>query len=377
MDDQGIKKAEAMQLADIPTYELDRAGDVTLIVANVPQDMPRTLEDLKPDMLAGLTSPPATSSPAAEVIKKQPLHIRASSKHLTLACSYFANMLDSDFNKGACLRENGHVKLQIDHPNGLAFLVLMLIIHGRPRYVPQKLSRRTLADVAVLVDYYQCHDAVELLSGIWIENIPGIIHTGCTGYLDWVIISWVFARDSAFKEATGYLIMLSDSTISAPGLPLPGNILEHMNKHRLDTLQGLVDSLHEVHKKCATGCLKALSTANNTPEICSCDSYYASHSIYGRDYDLNPNGNDICTYTVLGSLTKSMMEMSLLTPKPEPPFEHVNNNSLKKTVRKHGISTDWYHARTKRCPYLLPSVQSCQGDVSALQLPAGPSAIHV
>lgn len=50
----------------------------------------------------------------------------------------------------------------------MSFLILMMIIHGRTRAVPRKLSLKRLSEMAVLVDYYECYEAVELFSDMWV-----------------------------------------------------------------------------------------------------------------------------------------------------------------------------------------------------------------
>lgn len=73
------------------TYSLDPAGDTFFVVRNVPTHLPHDFQDLRADMLSGLSDvakPPASLSQRTD----QLLCVRASSKHLTLASQYFEKM---------------------------------------------------------------------------------------------------------------------------------------------------------------------------------------------------------------------------------------------------------------------------------------------
>ncbi|KAJ0422972.1 hypothetical protein BJY00DRAFT_279188 [Aspergillus carlsbadensis] len=325
MGDQGEQsniEDEPGKVATPILYELDPAGDVTLVVVNVPQDLPQNLKDLKPDFLAG-QSPPETTPTSSDKGEKRPLHIRASSKHLSLACGYFARMFASGFSEGIELQSKGMIELQILHVNGLAFLLLILIIHCKPRLVPRKVSKETLTDFAVLVDYYQCHDAVEVFSEMWIKAIKDVKETAALASLHWVLISWVFKHKPKFKEATKEFVGTWSSHISSLGLPIPAIILAKMNEQRIGFLQQFIDGLHKEHEAIALGCL--MRNNSGTDKI------------------------DLCTYTVLGAFTKAMMDLKVLSPKPISPF--VGIQILKIVVDFHRMRDSPHVDDSKYSPH--------------------------
>ncbi|CEL10861.1 hypothetical protein ASPCAL13969 [Aspergillus calidoustus] len=298
-------------------YELDPAGDVTFVVVNIPQDLPENLRDLKADFLAGQSTPeatptgsdrdgqlpPETSTPASsKKADKIRLRIRASSKHLVLASGYFARMFAGGFSEGLVLQSQGSVELQILHVNGLAFLLLMLIIHGRPRLVPRKVSKETLTDVAILVDYYQCQDPVEVFSDMWIKDLEDVEETTSLASLQWVMISWVFKYNPKFKKASKAVVSDSPDTISSLGLPLPANILAKMNDQRISFLQNFIDGLHRQLEVITKGCLKRGDRNTKNVELCLC--------------------------AVLGAFTHDMFALNVLSPKPESPFSNIQISKL-------------------------------------------------
>jgi hypothetical protein len=52
--------------------------------------------------------------------------------------------------------------------NPEAMLTLLRIFHGRHKAVPKRPTVEQLCEVAILVDYYKCHDAVELYTDLWV-----------------------------------------------------------------------------------------------------------------------------------------------------------------------------------------------------------------
>jgi hypothetical protein len=200
-------------------YELDSQGDITFLVYDVPDSLPPSLDQLKPILLDGST--PTTTSPSAEAAveeeettqNEQPqatFKIRASSKHLTLACPQFTRTLHSGFQESHSLEKTGHLTLEIDNWDPAAFLVLMLIIHGRTRHVPRKLTLSKLVDFAVLVDYYECYEAVEVFTDMWITALKkpstATALTSLAQAEEWLFVSWVFQHRVMFAQAGGYLL---------------------------------------------------------------------------------------------------------------------------------------------------------------------------
>lgn len=104
-------------------------------------------------------------------------------------------------------------------------VILMNIIHGHHGSVPRSISLETLAKVAVLVDYYQCHEIVEVLSGQWVENLrPDIPTEYSTDLILWLFVSWVFSVPDLFKFMTKIAVRESCDLLYAPSLPIPKDI---------------------------------------------------------------------------------------------------------------------------------------------------------
>lgn len=95
--------------------------------------------------------------------------IRVSSKHLLLASAYFRRNLKSGMLESHTLTTEGHVDIHMKDQDARTMDIVMNIIHGRYRHVQfagHWLDVNGMTRLAVLVDYLECHEAVEPLMNI-------------------------------------------------------------------------------------------------------------------------------------------------------------------------------------------------------------------
>lgn len=148
------------------------------------------------------------------------MRMQVSSRHLILASTYFKLMFQNDW-KETC-SANGLFEIVMENWDSDAMLILMNIIHGHTRNVKRTVSLEILAKLAVLVDYFQCAEVVELFSQIWIiqlkKNLPT---TYSRDLILWICISWVFRQPYEFKAATCTALTQSRGPIPTLGLPIP------------------------------------------------------------------------------------------------------------------------------------------------------------
>ncbi|KAL4765141.1 uncharacterized protein BDW70DRAFT_156292 [Aspergillus foveolatus] len=288
------------------TYELDSDGDVLLVLHNSPFILPVCLEDLLSVHLNGRLL--FTNTSLGTTFTGRTLRIKASSKHLTLAFPYFRRMLSSGFREGTELRNNGQVEIDTEEARTVPFLLLMLIVHSRTKHVPMAVSLEMLTDIAVLVDYYECYDAVEVFANLWIAGLEKDVPLCSTPVdngavskkaLSWLFISWVFRKKSIFERMTKFLLCYSKDKISDGGLPIPGAILEKLNQSRTDLITLILAALDKVHSNARQGCLLSIS---------------------GYAFAPSQAETELCTYVVFGALTKQLMDKRLILPTPDPPY---------------------------------------------------------
>lgn len=83
-----------------------------------------------------------------------------------------------------------------------------------------------LAKIAVLVDYYECFEALELFVDIWIEKLSRNLPTEYGRDLVlWLATSWVFSKDTLFQAITKVALMESSGLLQTLYLPIPQRLV--------------------------------------------------------------------------------------------------------------------------------------------------------
>jgi hypothetical protein len=164
-----------------------------------------------------------TAPDVAEDHEGTHVRIRVSSKHLVLASSYFKHNLGSGLAESCTLQSKGHLELPMDGQGLGEILIVMNIIHNRNRQVPPKISLNTLTKIAVLVDYLECHEAIEPFSDMWIANLrmkTGIPNDYSRALVQWLCISLVFNKPTIFNPTAFTVIHHATGPVETLGLPI-------------------------------------------------------------------------------------------------------------------------------------------------------------
>lgn len=248
-------------------YTLDPEGDIVLVLDNVSENLPGNLWDIDDSTLAGFPSmhpeplpesPEDIINPGEEPPPEPPedvgsledenrtvevpyregtdqsldplqdhqhveicLQIRASSKHLTLACPQFKRTLQHGFQEGNELKSKGYLRIPVQDWPPLPFLILTMIFHGRTRTVPRKVSLERLVEIAIIVDYYECYEAMEVFSDMWINALAERPLESVFDAEKWLFISWVFQQDTIFERSSKYLQLRYTSNMATTPFPIP------------------------------------------------------------------------------------------------------------------------------------------------------------
>lgn len=136
-------------------------------------------------------------------------------------------MLDGNW-KESTLTSDLHYLLDASDWDTDAFQIIMDIIHGRSRRVPRSLNLELLAKVAVLVDYYDCHDTVKFFSDTWIENLQTWKHRSpqlCRDLILRLCISYVFNQAPTIHEMLHFVVREARGPLQTLGLPLPKRMI--------------------------------------------------------------------------------------------------------------------------------------------------------
>lgn len=156
-------------------------------------------------------------------IGRPKIRMRVSSSHLRLASPYFKKMFQSGWPEGDALRVEGRVEVRLQNgedPNAL--LIILNIIHGHTRRVPRVVDLTMLTKIAVLVDFYECYEEVEIFSNMWIDSLKGDLPQSISTKLtQWIWVTWVFNKPQQFKATTRIAERQSKGPIETDGLPIP------------------------------------------------------------------------------------------------------------------------------------------------------------
>lgn len=148
------------------------------------------------------------------VEENQVVHYKVSSHHLRLASPRFASMLlKRKWQEGVPNAKDGLYHITTEYWDEEALLILLNMLHSRTVDIPREVSLELLAKIAVLVDYYECGEAIELFIERWIDRLSRlepIIHTQGRSLSLWMCIAWVFKLPEEFMDVTHQAVHTSD-----------------------------------------------------------------------------------------------------------------------------------------------------------------------
>ncbi|KAL2004644.1 hypothetical protein VTN00DRAFT_3380 [Thermoascus crustaceus] len=234
-------------------HELDPRGDVMLELDTweyatskdqdelelAPSDAPNEEPDAPLNGQHDGTSPSVPGKgkePISESLS-QKIYFRVSSRHLTLASAQFERRLKECWSEGHTLRSEGYIEMPVTDCDPEALLTLLNIIHGHTRRVPRSLDVESLTKIAILVDYYECYEAVEIFSDMWIDRLEGEVPTTYSSELiKWLCISWVFRKNEIFRSVTRVAQRQSKGRIEQHELPISKRVIDEIDQTRLDSI---------------------------------------------------------------------------------------------------------------------------------------------
>ncbi|KAH6963124.1 hypothetical protein DER45DRAFT_552491 [Fusarium avenaceum] len=241
------------------------------------------------------------------------VEFRVSSRHLSLASPVFRAMLESKF-KESQPNEQGLYEIQATEWDAEALVILLDIIHGHHRDVPKRISVETLSHIAIIVDYYGCHEIMELVFTAWMAYRGDFEDFVKQDPSRWLFISWVFRQELLFTVATK-MLMLYDNGKYVVDLPIPQPILDKIDDKRQYVLNTLFGHLYNFQQDLLEG---------------------------------KAGCSETCASMLLGSLMKQMRAKGLSAAKPAGPFEGWKVEDARSTIlgltappwRVPGRSTD-------------------------------------
>ncbi|EKJ72064.1 hypothetical protein FPSE_07754 [Fusarium pseudograminearum CS3096] len=219
-------------------------------------------------------------------LEKIDIRMLVSGKHLELASPIFKTMLTGPFIEGNA-DSSGVRRITASDWDPQAFYIVLSIMHGYHRDVPRSISFDLLVKVAMIANYYDCLESVEVYTDMWLKTfeseLPEVYGRDCILYL---FLSWVFSRPIMFQRMTQLALRHSQKVIEAEDFPLPADIIEAIDISRQSALAEIFSAVY------------ALFDLLQGDEEC----YFE------------------CSSMLLGVLTKELGIRGILYPRNAPPF---------------------------------------------------------
>ena len=216
------------------SHTIDPEGDLVLILKS-PNE--KTLQEISSNtsQVQPLTrrNPPRSSqkefrAKAAptdeEILSMGPtwpdeIRIRVSSKHLMLASSVFKRLLKLGSTEGV---KYGRAQLRLPDDNPTALLILMNLIHGQLRKIPEKVDMDTLIEISLLVGKYELVESTGWFADRWLSELETErVEKDTTTMLSWIWVSFVFEKSSYFRSSTTIAIQNLDKEVKPDDTRLP------------------------------------------------------------------------------------------------------------------------------------------------------------
>jgi len=172
------------------------------------------------------TPPPIAPEEPGE-LEEQSIHYHVSSRHLMLASSTFKRMLAQDgFAESVRNEVDGLYHIVAHDWDPEAFLIVLRIVHGRNKQVPREVTLEMLAKIAVLEDYYNFEESLDVFTEVWVQSLTktSIPTIYCRDLVLWVWVAWIFDVEQQFTQATDTVIRQSTESFQTLELPIPTRV---------------------------------------------------------------------------------------------------------------------------------------------------------
>lgn len=161
----------------------------------------------------------------------------------------------------------------------LAFRIVLNVLHGRSKLIPRYVELETLCKIAVIVDYYEVHDALHFFAETWISALRGFLSkTYNRDAMMWTFVSWTFRDAQIYRDITKTVAEQCHEKPRTAGLPIP---------------ESTIDAIHDQRQAALDVIAQALGTVSN----------HLLLDIFGCSFE--------CRCLILGALKKEMHKYGL------------------------------------------------------------------
>jgi len=176
------------------------------------------------DQSSGVEEP----KPAVESGTSSPVLFRVYSKNLIQASRVFKAALTGGWKESSSadvVKSDGEHSINAEGWDPEALSIILNAIHSHTKAIPSTIPLEMLCKIAVLVDYYELHDALSFFASAWIEILRGSLPI-CyeRDLILWICVSSVFGNVTILESVTKIAIKESPEKLRTLGLPIPNKI---------------------------------------------------------------------------------------------------------------------------------------------------------
>ncbi|KAG5820172.1 hypothetical protein H9Q74_000717 [Fusarium xylarioides] len=235
------------------------------------------------------------------------VHMRVSSRHLTLASRVFRTLIQglwaetssTSLHFGKPLRQ-----VTAEDWDAVALAIVLDIIHGRHGHVPRVIDLRLMTHIATIVDFYECHEVAKIFSETWYKNMSTEFEDEYPRQtLLWLSVSWVLPNQEVFDRAAQAILKHMDGRqLNTDNLPLH-KVLPKIEDKRLELINQIVKALYDL-----------LDTLPNSDYFCGWHKF----------------DSPTCHSIALSILVRELERLESCDPPFEPPF---NGHSIMSMIQ--------------------------------------------
>jgi hypothetical protein len=169
----------------------------------------------------------ASAEDVVPIIPEGSVLYYVSSCHLMMYSPVFKAALSPETWGEGHKKTDGRYYITADDWEEEVFLLLMNMLHLRCLEIPRTLSLELMAKIGILVDYYDCVDAVKFFTTTWMGPIRDecVPRAYCRELVLNIWVSYVFGDEDLFLVATQTAITYCDeSTLRTLDLPISSTV---------------------------------------------------------------------------------------------------------------------------------------------------------
>ena len=184
-------------------------------------------------------SQPQAEHDASEVVYE--VRFKVSSRHLCLASPVFKAMFEGPWKEsnGTSLEPS---EILASDFNAEAFHILLIMMHLQPEKIPETMKLRTMRDVALIADYYDCMKILHLYGHRchWDDEESLLLKDrdlerwAESKRAEILFVAWAFQLD-LFSKITYLIMRFSDNHLETD-LPLPVLLLDALEEERMNVI---------------------------------------------------------------------------------------------------------------------------------------------